>query len=407
MWPVRDNDQTPLADVFLIAVHDFRMQLFFVLAGFFGCLLYQRYGLIGMVKHRVRRVAIPLALGVVFIVPTVMVAFLYAEIENYRQHGPPKHTTPARQFAVQLAIEHPEQSTAAIIGDVLLSPRMVERVPPPAHLWFLYYLLLHYAAVVLLAPLLSRLHGTRFLQRVDATFRRTVAGRLRVLAPTLLTVPVLLTMNSGIVDTPEGWPPVWRVVGYYFVFFAFGWMLFRHRELVDVFGRDWKRYLLVANMVVLPVMIGLTIGGKEAADGGSEVLFAWQLGAYTAQALYSWLMVAGLWGAFLKWFGGGSAWSRYLADASYWCYLASITPIVLLQFWVADWALPGVVKFAFITAVTMALLLASYEWCVRYTIVGTVLNGRRMRVRVARDQNESSSPQWVVASADVADHGSQ
>ena len=43
-WPVRDSEPTPLADVFLLAAHDFRMQLFFLLAGFFGCLLYQRYG---------------------------------------------------------------------------------------------------------------------------------------------------------------------------------------------------------------------------------------------------------------------------------------------------------------------------------------------------------------------------
>ena len=41
-WSVRDNDPDPLVDVLLFTVHTFRMQLFFLLAGFFGCLLYQR-----------------------------------------------------------------------------------------------------------------------------------------------------------------------------------------------------------------------------------------------------------------------------------------------------------------------------------------------------------------------------
>jgi hypothetical protein len=72
---------------------------------------------------------------------------------------------------------------------------------------------------------------------------------------------------------------------------------------------------------------------------------------------------------------------RYLADASYWCYLASITPIVLLQFWVKDWPMAGVLKFGLVAVLTMTILLASYEWCVRYTFIGAILNGRKYRKR--------------------------
>ena len=82
-------------------------------------------------------------------------------------------------------------------------------------------------------------------------------------------------------------------------------------------------------------------------------------------------------------FSGASAWVRYLADSAYWCYLVSLTPIVALQFVVRDWPLPGLVKCALVTVVTMAVLLASYEWCVRYTFVGAILNGRKYRTREA------------------------
>src|SRR5437660_5813775 len=96
IWLVRDRSTTPLADVFMFAVHDFRMQTFFLLAGFFGCLLYQKYGILGTAWHRVKRVAIPFVLALVFIVPTVMAAFLYAELEAVRTEGVPENASAAR-----------------------------------------------------------------------------------------------------------------------------------------------------------------------------------------------------------------------------------------------------------------------------------------------------------------------
>ena len=67
-----------------------------------------------------------------------------------------------------------------------------------------------------------------------------------------------------------------------------------------------------------------------------------QLGGFAVSVVYTWLMIVGMWGAFLHYFSHERAWVRYLADASYWCYLASLTPIVLLQFWVKDWPMAGV-----------------------------------------------------------------
>jgi peptidoglycan/LPS O-acetylase OafA/YrhL len=70
---------------------------------------------------------------------------------------------------------------------------------------------------------------------------------------------------------------------------------------------------------------------------------------------------------------------RYLADASYWCYLIHLPLVVWLQVLVAKWPVNGWLKFAGINLVAMILLLLTYEWFVRYTFIGTVLNGRRER----------------------------
>ena len=69
-------------------------------------------------------------------------------------------------------------------------------------------------------------------------------------------------------------------------FFCFGWMLYRHRDLVDHFGRGWRLNLLVANVVVLPVALVLLVGGLAAAGGpGNPMPFGWKFAGFVAQAV--------------------------------------------------------------------------------------------------------------------------
>ena len=70
-WAVQDSkvDQDGLYDEFFHAVHGFRMPLFFLLSGFFTTMVWRRRGLVSLVRQRVTRVFIPLAIGAVTIVP--------------------------------------------------------------------------------------------------------------------------------------------------------------------------------------------------------------------------------------------------------------------------------------------------------------------------------------------------
>lgn len=394
-WPVRDDDPTPLFDLLLLGTHDFRMQLFFLLAGFFGCLLYRRYGTGGMLRHRVTRVAVPLALGVVLVVPTVLAALLYAEIENVRAGPVRGESFVTREYAAGLVAAAPDASSARLTLDFFRSGAFLTRVVP-VHLWFLYFLLYFYAAAALLSPLFGRLTGTPLLARFDDAFRRMVQGYGRLWVPVSLTIPLMLPMR-WIVDTPAFWAPRWHILGYYFWFFAFGWVLYRHRDLTATYGRGWRVNLLVANLAVLPALLFLALGGVTGEKDGKDVTAFW-LGSSVVSAVYTWLMLTGLWGLFLHYFSRQRAWVRYLADASYWCYLTSITPILVLQFWVREWPVPGPVKFLLVVAVTMAVLLASYEWGVRYTVVGAILNGRKYRTNRRREDAVGAGPE-VVGSA--------
>lgn len=388
IWPSHDTRTTVLADVFLFAVHDFRMQLFFLLAGFFGCLLYLKYGAFGTARHRVKRVLVPFVLALVFVIPTVMAAFLYAELGTTRVEGVPDNPTPVRMFAAKLIEAEPHKSDARLVADRFTSgdaPAML----PLAHLWFLYFLIILYAVALLASPLLAKLSGTRVLAKLDALFRYVAGGRLRLVLPALVTFPVLLLMKTPIVDTQIRWLPEWHLLLYYGGFFAFGWMLYRHRDLVPAFGRRWGGALAVANLLVLPVALVCLDGWLKALKVGDDVT-AWRVGAFATQATYTWLMIVGLWGLFLRVFAREAAWTRYMADASYWCYLLSITPTILLQFWVRDWPLPAELKWPLVSVAVLAVLLASYELFVRYTVIGAILNGRKTRAKAKEFTTETT-----------------
>ena len=76
----------------------------------------------------------------------------------------------------------------------------------------------------------------------------------------------------------------------------------------------------------------------------------------------------------------------YVSDSPYWLYLALLPLIILAQAGVRYWPLPSVVGFAMIWLVVTGALLLAYQALLRYTIVGTMLNGPRQRPRkVAAD----------------------
>ena len=69
IWYVRDVQQSGLLELLIDAIHGFRMPVFFVMSGFFTTLLWRKRGLTALLFHRLRRVFLPLLLGVVTIVP--------------------------------------------------------------------------------------------------------------------------------------------------------------------------------------------------------------------------------------------------------------------------------------------------------------------------------------------------
>ena len=68
-WVIQDVQKNEGFGVIFLVIHGFQMPLFFVMSGFFTAMLWRTRGLKSLLGHRFRRVFLPLAVGLVTIVP--------------------------------------------------------------------------------------------------------------------------------------------------------------------------------------------------------------------------------------------------------------------------------------------------------------------------------------------------
>ena len=172
-------------------------------------------------------------------------------------------------------------------------------------------------------------------------------------------------------DTSEGLIPHPVVLGYYALFFVFGAFFYRRSLAVS---RWWT-------IAMLPSLTVLLFGALALLY---EVKAEWtHLVAAALQAAYAWLMCFGLMGLF-RWIAARErAWVRYVSDSSYWLYLWHLPLIVVGYKLSLNWPVSVHLKFSLICVVVTVTLLVVYEFGVRYTAIGTMLNGKRVRRRRA------------------------
>src|SRR5262249_7947614 len=131
----------------------------------------------------------------------------------------------------------------------------------------------------------------------------------------------------------------------------------------------------VALSVVCLTVPGIKLGTTAPWLGDNA---AWSTTAYAACYLVSaWYWTFGIIGAALTFCANESPVRRYLADASYWMYLAPLPIVFFLAAAFATVPWHWAIKFPLILAITLSILLASYHYLVRPTWIGGILNGRK------------------------------
>ncbi len=490
--PFTDESSSGGFSYFFCTSHTFRMQLFFLIAGFFARMLYHRRGAIGFAKNRISRIAFPFAIAWLILIPLLLLTWVWGQNLSGQNLTP----VPLAAFV------------GVLVSGITFIPRSWGGLFSLGHLWFLYYLLIFYSLTVVVRPLALR--AISRTATLDSSLDRFVAWCVRspwsIIVLAMITGLTLWPMQGWYgIDTPSMSPlPSLAVVAAYGIFFVVGWLLHRQSSMLKELIPKWRWQLGLGMALSLPLFFavqhvhrsGMASGGlvggypeltvsqvkdwpslisrlnTHSASQGSKlgnlllrlkpsdreriaalsdepsvdvrigickslnsllsdpdvfeplgerpgenvasvatstVGFAEQqetrrrnrlilehvfaglilpdpaktpyrspikLGFSLLYAGVCWCFVLGTLGFFQEKCSKQSKVWRYIADSSYWVYLAHLPLVIWLQIWLAPYAWPGLVKFGILNAVSFLLLFSSYHFCVRSTIVGRILNGR-------------------------------
>ena len=329
-WPYIDPHPAHGINITLGVIHCFRMPVFYVMAGFFGALLWDRRGFAGFVSNRAKRVLAPFVSFWLLMFPALAVVLVSQE------------------------------RGAAQIVPFFTSGEVLKRLHP-MHLWFLEYLLLLYMLAAVGVYVSCRL--PKSVRQVATTAYRW--GLQRWYAPALCALFSLLplkAMHGGLKDC-DGFTPELIILIAYVVPFGFGWLLYHNRDLLPRF----QRHIWLYAALTVPAWLLL------AASGMAHLTFLCAAG----NAILCWLWTFAWIGLFLKFLYQPRRLVRYLSDASYWMYIMHLPVVVGLQFALLPLPIPALAKIPIVLALAIAILIASYDFMVRPTWLGALLNGRR------------------------------
>lgn len=342
-WGFKDQQTNFAFDVVLAALHCFRMPVFFVMAGFFAAMLVSRRGLSAFIRNRAVRVAVPLVVGYLVLLPLTAWGFSYA---NQRGGG---------------MVSTLQSSFEATHGRFYRANT--------GQLWFLYFLLYFYA----LSLLACKVVPAAFAARCHEVFARCMQSRFGALPFVAAVGAACAFMPSGILDTSTSFLPSPLPVFAYCAFYGFGWMLWGWREHLSALNSA-----LVTKAVLALVMFGAhSVFVLRHLDSGIDGVTASSVAAGLFGALTAWFASYFWIGLFLRVASAPNRVLRYLTDASYWIYLVHMPIAITCVGVLAPLLWPPVFKVAVVFTATSAVSVLTYAAFVRSSFVSVVLNGRR------------------------------
>lgn len=344
-WPQDPASDHWLFDYLYLVVHSFRMPLFFLIAGFFCRFLLLKIGEKDFIVHRFKRIVIPFFGSLVLILPLTIFPFL---------------------------VYHYQATQPGSWNEIFKSSfRQLFHWNGMAHLWFLYYLIIYYTIVIVI----NRVRGLVVLEKLAGFGSKAISNHLGLSLPFLIIVLalILLPESSTFLHVDTGIIPGPIYLLFFGFFFLLGWIV--NKNSTSFFNRvtqlSW--WLLVSGTALSVLVFYLDYHNSGPEETGRIMRFGIKLLAAT-QIL---LLVFGSIGFFLRYCRSESKLWKYISDASYWMYLIHLMIVAGLQVLLLRFEWPGVVKFSLILASTLTITLATYQWWIRYSKIGTLLHGKR------------------------------
>ena len=360
-WILKDIGSTDISNDYIYQViHSFRMQTFFVVAGFFASLLFYERSPIKMIKNRVSRIVLPFVVFLFVLNSPSMFSMIYS-------------------YNVFQGSENPLSGALNYVSEQPFLPETT------MHLWFLYYLSMISAVSVGMALLLKKLPAvTRPMsQAFNWVIKRPI---LRVVIFAALTSVVYLIMGTWYTEKYNNFTPNFNSFLYYSFFYFTGWILFKSKHLLNKMMKlDWACAILGLTLYTAYLILSLIFPPFNLI---THVL---------VKSLVVWLFIFGITGLFMRYGSNHSPLMRYVSDSSYWVYLLHLPLTMLIPGLIADWPLPSTLKMLFVVLSTGVICFVSYHFLVRGTFIGKFLNGRKYSRKLSDLKQAEASPQLKTA----------
>jgi glucans biosynthesis protein C len=343
---LRDTQTSLLADVQVGFIHAFRMPVFFILAGFFVCLLAQQRGLKEMLRHRFKRIALPFAMFWLLLFPVTSVAYL-AYLFRMSNGG----------WGIELPQANSSGATAPL--DAM-------------HMWFLWMLIwfcLMGAAVLKATQTLKFLSQPKLGLMLQALVTKPYA-------PLVLALPLILTDASysmGVLETNTTVLPPLAQWLHYSLYFLWGMALFVYREQALTLFAQRRLSATLLGLLFFSVYLGLAHTHNQSPD---DIAYAtvWLAVFYS---LGSWCLCLAWLGWFVHLLEQEIPFLSYLSQSSYWVYLLHFPLTILIGTVLYQWDAAPVLKILLNVLFTTLVCVVSYELMVRRTFIGVFLNGKK------------------------------
>jgi peptidoglycan/LPS O-acetylase OafA/YrhL len=355
LWATYEARGHVAFDYLVYWVNGFAMPVFFLAAGVSAPAACASRGPRAFLMSRVRRLLRPLLFGCLTVVPFFYLIWGYGLLVTGR-----------------LTLDE-------ILG-WRYRPAIAHQLYGLAHLWFLEYLFLvsvlwcgGWALRSYLFPggpgrLVTRGPSSVAVDRALGSPWRPLWFAIPTGLIFALDSDTMLRVDNLIV------PNVFRVLHYAYFFTVGGWLA-KTRDPRQRFV-PYSTLYLVLSFVLFGLMSPLLLRHAAAPLGG------WERLVYCAlAALFPWLTAFGGLGVFMRLFDGRGTVMRYLAESSFWVYLIHVPIVALVQALLLPMAWPVALKFLFVAAVAITLSLLSYEYIVRRSAIGEIVNGARKRSR--------------------------
>ena len=160
--------------------------------------------------------------------------------------------------------------------------------------------------------------------------------------------------------------PMPYLIIYYGIFFFWGAFYYDCDDAEAIVGKQWVITMPIALLVIFPVTLILGLS-PSSFQTDHLVLLA-------LKAIYAWMIVFSLMGISHELIARESRVWRYISDVAYWLYLTHLPLVLVAQEIVRAWNLPAAAKFGLVCFGVASVLLLIYQFFLRYTFVGVVLN---------------------------------